>query len=174
MNPFRAQIWKHCLFSILMESQSLWKGKAIPFELQFYHNHWEGVGSPHQLSLRSLSIFLELSFSCSRAPLPISESQIFWERHISSFYLLWTGKKNLLWTIFPGVAMRLHWTFSLPLTFLLCPAKHSRDNGSKVPGFFAELCLGGLALASAMLCSITPLHHSKRKIEWVASLRVHP
>ena len=86
MNPFRAQIWKHCLFSILMESQSLWKGKAIPFELQFYHNHWEGVGSLHQLSLRSLSIFLELSFSCSRAPLPISESQIFWERHISSFY----------------------------------------------------------------------------------------
>lgn len=86
MNPFRAQIWKHCLFSILMESQSLWKGKAIPFELQFYHNHWEGMGSLHQLSLRSLSIFLELSFSCSRAPLPISESQIFWERHISSFY----------------------------------------------------------------------------------------
>lgn len=69
-----------------MESQSLWRGKATPFELQFYHDHWEGMGSSHQLSLRSLSIFLELSFSCSRAPLPISESQIFEERHISSYY----------------------------------------------------------------------------------------
>ena len=69
-----------------MESQSLWKDKATLFELQFYHDHCEGMGSSHQLSLRFLSIFLELSFSCSRAPLPISESQIFGERHISSYY----------------------------------------------------------------------------------------
>lgn len=149
-----------------MESQSL-SGKARQHPLSYNSITTTGKAyPPQQLSLRSLSIFLEPSFSCSRAPLPISGLKS-WERHI---FLI---TKNLLWTIFPGAVMHLHWTFSLPLTFLLCSAKHAeamaRRQGScwTVPGRTHSA-------SSHTLCSISPLHHSKRKIEWVASLRVYP
>ena len=97
------------------------------------------VGFSRQLSLGSLSQSLELSFSCSRTPLPIPEAQIFWARHIALLI-----RKSVLWVLF------LEGWWVLP-TFLsttdvsAVPSKTYPWYWSKGTEFFAKLpCPGGL------------------------------